>query len=421
MWIPLEGDPALSIEEDDTWYVNVRIARLADGATLEQANAEVLEYAAEVQRRLPGHFEEEQARSATVRSISDYIAGESGSVIRVALGAVSLVLLIACANVTNLLLARGDARAPDLAVRSALGASRGRVARMLLAETCLLGFAGGATGIAMGFGLVRLLSAQAPNGFSGVDSITMNLPVLAYAIAITATSTIVSGLMPAIRVSRIAATRSLGGLGRGTASKAPGGLSPILVGTQIALAVVVTVGSGLMLRSLTTLLATDPGMDGHGVLTLKPIPPASRYPDGTAFRNYYRQVSDRLSALLGILQGPGTVALLGEAARHARAVVRAVEDLQVVAIDSDLVGWTDTPGVSRAVAGPGLPFFSRMLRGVVVDGRLARGWLEEAIRVVAPMSRVIVIRSPDWAPAVLEESGLSVMISEAQTVVAARG
>ncbi len=130
---------------------------------------------------------------------------------------------------------------------------------------------------------------------------------------------------------------------------------------------------------------------------------------------------DRLSALLGISQGPGTVALLGEAARHARAVVRAVEDLQVVAIDSDLVEWTDTPGVSRAVAGPGLPFFSRMLRGVVVDGRLARGWLEEAIRVVAPMSRVIVIRSPDWAPAVLEESGLSVMISEAQTVVAARG
>ena len=129
----------------------------------------------------------------------------------------------------------------------------------------------------------------------------------------------------------------------------------------------------------------------------------------------------RLSALLGITRGPGTVALLGAAARHAGAVVRAVEELQVVAIDSDLVGWTDTPGVSRAVAGPGLPFFSRMLRGVVVDGRLGRDWVEEAIRVVAPMSRVIVTRAPDWAPTVLEAGGLSILASEAETVIAARG
>ena len=146
-------------------------------------------------------------------------------------------------------------------------------------------------------------------------------------------------------------------------------------------------------------------------------------PDGVALgpSSGDEEEAGRLSALLGIAQGPGTVALLGEAARHAGAVVRAVEDLQVVAIDSDLVGWTDTPGVSRAVAGPGLPFFSCMLRGVVVDGQLGRGWVEEAIRVVAPMSRVIVIRAPDWAPAVLEEGGLSIMVSEAETVVAARG
>ena len=131
--------------------------------------------------------------------------------------------------------------------------------------------------------------------------------------------------------------------------------------------------------------------------------------------------SGRLPAMLGIVRGPGTVALLGEAARHAQAVVRAVEDLQVVAIDSDVVGWTDTPGVSRAVAGPGLPFFSRMLRGVVVDGRLGPGWVDEAIRVVAPMSRVIVTRAPDWAATVLEEGGLAIMASEPETVVAARG
>ncbi len=129
----------------------------------------------------------------------------------------------------------------------------------------------------------------------------------------------------------------------------------------------------------------------------------------------------RLCALLGIQRGPGVVALLGASARHASGVASTVEDLLIVAIDPDLVTWEDAPGVSRAAAGPGLPFFSRALRGVVVDGRLGRGWIEEAIRVVAPMSRVIVLRSPDWTSGLLAEAGLTILASETETVVAARG
>lgn len=129
----------------------------------------------------------------------------------------------------------------------------------------------------------------------------------------------------------------------------------------------------------------------------------------------------RLTALLGIVRGPGTVALVGEPARHARTVAGAAGDLQIVAVDADLADWPDVPGVSRIVSAPGLPFFSRMVRGVVVDGRLGRPWVEEAIRVVAPQSRVIVTRATECALQTLEEGGLTLLASEAETIVAARG
>lgn len=131
--------------------------------------------------------------------------------------------------------------------------------------------------------------------------------------------------------------------------------------------------------------------------------------------------ASRLIALLGIARGPGTVALVGEPARYANELVGAVDDLAVVAIDADLRSWPDTDSVSRAVASPGLPFFSRVLRGVAVDGRLGQAWVAEAARVVAPMSHVVVTRAPDWAATVLREAGLSVLAAEAETVVAARG
>jgi len=125
-------------------------------------------------------------------------------------------------------------------------------------------------------------------------------------------------------------------------------------------------------------------------------------------------------ALLGIPRGPGTVALVGAPARHAASLVDAVEDLEVVAVDADLRAWKDTNGVSRVVSAPGLPFFSRMLRGVVVDGRLGDGLVFEAARVVAPMSRVVVVRALEGARQVVEDAGLSVLAAESETVVAER-
>lgn len=125
-------------------------------------------------------------------------------------------------------------------------------------------------------------------------------------------------------------------------------------------------------------------------------------------------------ALLGIVRGPGTVAVAGSAASCAGALARLIEDVHVVAVDPDTQSWPDVPGVSRLTSAPGLPFFSRVLRGVVVDGTLGRAAVFEAGRVVAPMSRVVVVDAAENAADTLVEAGLEVLVAEAGTVVAAR-
>ena len=297
VWIPLEGDPALGLQEDDSWYVNARLARLAPGTTLEQANEEVRRHASEVQRRIPDNLSEEAVAEATVRPLREYLTRDVRAAIWVALGAVGLVLLIGCFNVANLLLARGDARRRDLAVRAALGAGRTRLTRMLLLEAGLIGVAGGAAGIGLAYSLVGLIARRAPPTLPGIQDVSVNGAVLLFALAATALSIAAAGLVPAVRVGRVRATASLTGSSRSASGRSSGRLTPLLVGSQIALAVVVTVGSGLMLRSLSTLLAVDPGIDGEGVLALKPAPPAGRYPDGLAFHDFFDRVSERVEAL----------------------------------------------------------------------------------------------------------------------------
>jgi uncharacterized protein YbaR (Trm112 family) len=130
--------------------------------------------------------------------------------------------------------------------------------------------------------------------------------------------------------------------------------------------------------------------------------------------------SERLAALIGVAQGPGTVLLVGSPAAHGGALGGLLGDIQVLGLDPDLATWPDEPGWSRIVARPGLPFFSRALRGVAVDGRLGRAIVEEAARVVAPRSRVVVVESPPEAADWLREAGLEVMAEEPGTIVGAR-
>lgn len=129
----------------------------------------------------------------------------------------------------------------------------------------------------------------------------------------------------------------------------------------------------------------------------------------------------RIVALLGIPRGPGTVALVGGPARHAALLVDTVPDLDAVVVDPDARTWAEHPRVSRIVSAPGLPFFSGMLRGAVVDGRLGEAMIFEAARVTAPRCRTVVVSAPEEAERVLVEAGLRILAAEAGTVVAARG
>jgi hypothetical protein len=131
--------------------------------------------------------------------------------------------------------------------------------------------------------------------------------------------------------------------------------------------------------------------------------------------------AERLVALLGVVGGPGTVALVGEPARAAAAVASALPELLVVAIDTDLRLWPELPGVSRIASGPGLALFDSSLRAIAVDGRLGLGWLGEAARVAQPRARVVVLRAPADAGATLAAAGLTVIAEQDETVVAARG
>lgn len=129
----------------------------------------------------------------------------------------------------------------------------------------------------------------------------------------------------------------------------------------------------------------------------------------------------RIVALLGIPRGPGTVALVGGPARHAMLLVETVSELDAVVVDPDTRAWPDDPRVSRIASAPGLPFFSGMLRGAVVDGHLGDAMIFEAARVVAPRCRTVVVHAPEGAQGVLREAGLDILAAEAGTVVAARG
>ncbi len=297
VWVPLPLAPSLGLTTDSTWYVTDRVARLAAGASVEQATEQVRAFARDAHAQLDQAIRASSVDVAGVQPLRTHLAGRLGPVLWVALGAVTLVLLIACANVANLLLARGESRHADLSVRAALGAGRERVARLLLVESGLMGVLGGALGIALSFLLVRTAVRLAPSDFPRLGEIAVDPAVLAFGLLATTAATVVAGLIPALRASRAHAAAALAGQGRSASARTSSRLATTLVGAQVALALVVVIGSGLMLRSLGSMTSEDPGVDGRGVLVLRPSPPDGRYPSGLAFHAYYDQVLERVRGL----------------------------------------------------------------------------------------------------------------------------
>ena len=219
----------------------------------------------------------------------------------VLLGAVGFVLLIACVNVANLLLARMHARQSELAVRAALGAEGRRLLRQLFTESAMLALLGGALGVALAFVGTDALVALAPSGIPRIDGVTVDLRILLFAGGVTALSTFVFGLLPALRGSRTDLHEALKVGGRGMEASAGGrAMGSVLVMGQVALALMLLVGAGLMIRSLRALNAVDLGFEPRGMLTLTLNLPQTRYPDRAASAAFFRDLETRLGALPGV-------------------------------------------------------------------------------------------------------------------------
>lgn len=323
LWIPLVVPPPdRGNPNERNVFLFSALARLKAGATPAQAAAE----GTAVARRLA---QDSLAASAlmgeggppqvAVRPLHESVTGEIRPALVVLFAAVGVVLLIATANLANLLLAHGLGRRRELAVRAALGAGRGRLARQLLAETLVMGLAGGALGVLLAWAGVRLFPALAPPDFPRLEEIAVDLPVLAFALGVSIAASVLSGLAPALQGARVDLVRTLNEEGAATAGGirrlAPNRLRAALLVVQIALAIVLLAGAGLLARSFVALVRVHPGYEPTGVLTARLTFPGP--PPGGMTQGYERnapnpaRTAQALERLLERLRGLPQVAAAG--------------------------------------------------------------------------------------------------------------
>jgi predicted permease len=281
------------------------IGRLKDGVTIGQAYGELNAIMAELARQYPNS---DAGWKVLVIPLYREVVGSSQRMLWVLLGAVGMVLLIACANAANLMLARATARQRELAVRLALGAQRSRLIQQLLTESLLIALVGGTLGLAMAVGGVKALVSLLPVGFPRAHEIHVNAPVFLFTFVVSAATGIVFGLIPAIQASRTDPKSWLHEGGRTqTGSGRQSRLRNALVVSEVSLACVLLIGAGLMLRSLLNLLNVNPGFQQEHVLTASISLPFEEYKTTDAVGHFYDQLTANLSTAPGVVSaGVGT-------------------------------------------------------------------------------------------------------------------
>ena len=273
------------------------IGRLKQGVTLTQARAEMESIALSLAEQYP---DSNTGYSVTLRSMYEDVVGGIRSVLLVLLGIVCLVLLIACANVANLLLARAAVRQKEIAIRTALGASRMRIIRQLLTESVLLSITGGGLGLLLAMWGTDALIAAIPDTIPRAEDIRIDTSVLVFTLAVSLVTGIIFGLMPAMQASKPDLNESLKDGGRGSTTSISGRVRSSLVVAEVAIALVVLICAGLMIRSLLELRDIAPGLDPHGVITMQ-IPVSSNVTsDPVKIRTFYRQLLERVEGAPGV-------------------------------------------------------------------------------------------------------------------------
>ena len=300
LWIPyvVPSDERVRDPNNYSFYLH-GIARLKPGVTLRQAQAQMDQVAAALQQAHPVWNKD---RLIGVRPLRDHLVGASTkSWMLMLLGAVGIVLLIACANVANLLLARATAREREVGIRAALGAGRWRLVRQLMVESLVLSVTGTLLSVVVAWWAVEVLRTSMPEGVPRIAAIALDLRVLAAAGGLSILTGILFGVVPAVQLSRPDLTQALKDGARGTVGSGRQRIRGALVVAEVALAVVLLVGAALFIGSFVSLMRIDPGFQTDNVLTARlmpPFPPGQRAPDNSAA---YMQILERVSPLPGVV------------------------------------------------------------------------------------------------------------------------
>ena len=275
------------------------IGRMKPGVSVERARSELNAVMRVIVREHPTEYSERTV--IAMMPLRDYTVGKVRTALWILLGAVGMVLLIACANVAHLSLARASSRVKEMAVRAALGAGRARLVRQMLSESLLLAIAGGLAGVMLTWWGTHALTALGPKELPRATEIRIDMPVLWFALAVSIFAGLLFGVAPALRASRVDPNESLKDVGRSTEGRARFAYRNLLVTVELALAFVLAMGAGLLSKSLVRLLNVDPGYDPHNVLTAGVYVYGDRYHDKPgAELNYYEQAMQRLRSTPGI-------------------------------------------------------------------------------------------------------------------------
>jgi putative ABC transport system permease protein len=297
MWFPFVFPQAFHHHKQIGRFMTV-VARLKPGITHSQAQTEMSTIAARLEQEDPdfdGHW------GVNVVSLRDQISGDLRPALLLLFGAVAFVLLIACANVSGLLLARAASREREMAIRTAIGASRWRIARQLLMESLLLALIGGGIGVALAIWGTNALLAASPRNLLDLRAVSIDLHVLLFAVGATLLAGLLFGFLPSYisANSRISETLKEGGRGSSSASRRAFARNAFVV-AQLGLALVLLTCSGLLIRSFVRLIGVDPGFDTGHLLTFKIVLPRSKYGTDQLRLIFFQQLLARISAVPGV-------------------------------------------------------------------------------------------------------------------------
>lgn len=297
VWVPLGPEVAGFPTDRGNHPGLYAVGRVKAGVGFEQTRADMQALADRLSSAYP---DSNKYNTIAVVPLYEELVREVRPALLMLLGAVAFVLFIGCANLANLMLARADGRQREIAVRAALGAGKARIVRQLLTESVLLSLAGGALGILLARSAIQMLVAAGPASIPRLDQVAIDWRVLAFTTIVASATGIIFGLVPALRASSLDLNTTLKEASRGSTSGSARRLRGLLVVSEVALAFVLLIGAGLMMKSFDRLVAIDPGFKVEHVLTMRVALPEAKYPGREEWTNFHRELLRRISSLSGV-------------------------------------------------------------------------------------------------------------------------